>query len=202
MLRKACEICILLCLEKTWERGCFLEYSIHDKELGSFLLRRRIKKYPDFSRFVAYSKISTLESGFQKLRIRMPDSPDTCGRKPNPQRKKIRIQKYPDTCGRDFNFSDARGYSFSQVPYLEREEKITDQSNFVNDVTKLYSTFPRPPKNWDLKQQWRRRSVRQMSATFSELNFKDCIEVQEKKKKSRCLLFLPSTNVKLGTFTP
>ena len=77
----------------------------------------------------------------------MPDAPDTCGRKPKPQRKKIRIQKYPDTCGRGFNFSDARRYSFSQVPYLEREEKITDQSNFVNDVTKLYSTFPRPPKN-------------------------------------------------------
>ena len=76
----------------------------------------------------------------------MPDSPDTCGRKPNPQRKNIRIQKYPDTCGRGFNFSDARRYSFSQVPYLEREEKITDQSNFVNDVTKLYSTFPRPPQ--------------------------------------------------------
>ena len=29
---------------------------------------------------MAYSKFSTLESGFKKLRIRMPDSPDTCGR--------------------------------------------------------------------------------------------------------------------------
>ena len=27
----------------------------------------------------------------------------------------------------------------SQVLYLEREEKLTDQSNFVNDVTKFYS---------------------------------------------------------------
>ena len=34
-----------------------------------------------------------------------------------------------------FALSDARDYSFSQVPYLEREEKITDQSNFVNNVT-------------------------------------------------------------------
>ena len=34
-----------------------------------------------------------------------------------------------------FALFDAREYSFSQVPYLEREEEITDQSNFVNDVT-------------------------------------------------------------------
>ena len=31
--------------------------------------------------------------------------------------------------------SDACDYSFSKVPYLEREEEITDQSNFVNNVT-------------------------------------------------------------------
>ena len=31
--------------------------------------------------------------------------------------------------------SDAPDYSFSKVPYLEREEEITDQSNFVNNVT-------------------------------------------------------------------
>ena len=31
-----------------------------------------------------------------------------------------------------FALSDARDYSFSKVPYLEREEEITDQSNFVN----------------------------------------------------------------------
>ena len=34
-----------------------------------------------------------------------------------------------------FALSDAHDYSFSQVSYLEREEKITDQSNVVNDVT-------------------------------------------------------------------
>ena len=49
MRRKALEICILLCLESTWERGCHLEYSIHGKELGSILLRHRIKYYPDLT---------------------------------------------------------------------------------------------------------------------------------------------------------
>ena len=37
------EIGILLWLERTWERGYHLEYSIHGKELGSILLRHRIK---------------------------------------------------------------------------------------------------------------------------------------------------------------
>ena len=31
--------------------------------------------------------------------------------------------------------SDARDYSFSKVPYLERKEEVADQSNFVNNVT-------------------------------------------------------------------
>ena len=34
-----------------------------------------------------------------------------------------------------FALSDARDHSFSKVPYLEREEETTDQSNFVNNVT-------------------------------------------------------------------
>lgn len=38
-----------------------------------------------------------------------------------------------------FALYDAREYSFLQVPYLEREEKVTDQSNFVDDVTLFYS---------------------------------------------------------------
>ena len=42
---------------------------------------------PHHSKFFAYSKLSTLESGFKKLRISMSDSVDTCGRKANPQRK-------------------------------------------------------------------------------------------------------------------
>ena len=43
---------------------------------------------PHDSGFITYLKISSLESGFRKLRIRLLlDSPDTCGRKPDPQRK-------------------------------------------------------------------------------------------------------------------
>ena len=34
-----------------------------------------------------------------------------------------------------FALSDARDYSIPKVPYLEREEEMTGQSNFVNNVT-------------------------------------------------------------------
>ena len=34
-----------------------------------------------------------------------------------------------------FAMTTALDYSFSTVPYLKQEEKITDQSNFVNDLT-------------------------------------------------------------------
>ena len=47
-----------------------------------------------------------------------------------------------------FALSDARDYSISKVPYLEREEEITDQSNFVNNVTSFSFRFPRPLKKW------------------------------------------------------
>ena len=43
-----------------------------------------------------------------------------------------------------FALSDARDYSFSKVPYLEREEEITDQSNFVNNVTVIFLQVPAP----------------------------------------------------------
>ena len=43
---------------------------------------------PHDSWFITYLKISSLESGFRKLRIRLlPDSLDTCERKPDAQRK-------------------------------------------------------------------------------------------------------------------
>ena len=45
-----------------------------------------------------------------------------------------------------FALSDARDYSFSKVSYLEREEEITDQSNFVNNVTQFYFRLPCPLK--------------------------------------------------------
>ena len=46
------------------------------------------------------------------------------------------MQIIGETCNSHmFALSDACDYSFSQVPYLEGEEEITDQSNFVNNVT-------------------------------------------------------------------
>ena len=86
---------------------------------GSILLRYWIKLYPDLastrfriqSVFVMYPVDSVihllnnwdegsillrywikLESGFKMVRMRMLDSPATCGRK-------LRSKKYPDTCG-------------------------------------------------------------------------------------------------------
>ena len=41
--------------------------------------------------------------------------------------------------------ADAREYSFSKVPYLERQEKITSQSNFVNDRDVISLHVPAPP---------------------------------------------------------
>ena len=40
-----------------------------------------------------------------------------------------------------FALYDAREYSFLQVPYLEREEKIIDQSNLLNNVKLFYSSL-------------------------------------------------------------
>ena len=78
---------------------------LNNWDLGSIFSRHGIKKISGFSAndsgFIAYSKISTLESGFKKLRIRMSDSPDACGRKPYQERiTELRIQKYLDTCVR------------------------------------------------------------------------------------------------------
>ena len=74
---------------------------------GLDLVSSHDKKNPHladhFSGIIAYSKISTLKSGFKKLRIRMPDSPDTCGRKSESGEKKLRIAKHSDTCGRDLS---------------------------------------------------------------------------------------------------
>ena len=50
-----------------------------------------------------------------------------------------------------FALSDARDYSFSKVPYLEREEEITDQSNFVNNETYFTSGSRARLKKWPTK---------------------------------------------------
>ena len=69
-----------------------------------------------------------------------------------------------------FALSDAREFSFSQVPYLERDQKITDQSNFVNDVTSLYSTFSGGNLRELIKQhQWRQLQNRHLKSVFSLL---------------------------------
>ena len=62
-----------------------------------------------------------------------------------------------------FALSDARDYSFSKVPYLEREEEITDQSNFVNNVTQFSFRFPRPLKKMAGKRGKNSRKPRKLS---------------------------------------
>ena len=46
-----------------------------------------------------------------------------------------------------------------------------------------------------------RQLIRQMLANYLELNSKDCIKVQGKKKKVAVLRSRPRQNVKLGIFT-
>ena len=88
---KVHKICILLCLERTWERGCHLEYSIYGKELGLILLHHRIKKYLD----LAYTQFRT-DGAFKHFHsgewICMPDSPNTCGWKLYPKGKTCRFK--------------------------------------------------------------------------------------------------------------
>ena len=43
-----------------------------------------------------------------------------------------------------FALSESREYSFSKVPYFEREEKITSQSNFVSDPDVISLHVPAP----------------------------------------------------------
>ena len=62
-----------------------------------------------------------------------------------------------------FALSDARDYSFSKVPYLEREEEITDQSNFVDNVTQFYFRFPRPLKKMAEKRAKNSKKPRKIS---------------------------------------
>ena len=43
-----------------------------------------------------------------------------------------------------FALSDAREFSYTQVPCLDRQEKITEQSNFVNNVTVMHLSMLSP----------------------------------------------------------
>ena len=80
-------ICTLLCLESTWERGCHLEYSIHGKELGSILLKPPDEIISGFSVHTIPDSQRFIKNFHSRERIRMPDSPETCGRKPYPEIK-------------------------------------------------------------------------------------------------------------------
>jgi len=66
---------------KNWARSCYVTWSNNNNN----------KKKQDLAskRFRVHSvlKMSTLEGRFKKLRIRMPDSPNTYGRKQYPERK-------------------------------------------------------------------------------------------------------------------
>ena len=60
-------------------------------------------------------------------------------------------------------------FCFSQVPYLERGQKITDQSNFVNYVTSFSSGFSGGNLR-ELKQQlWRQLQKRHLKCVFGLL---------------------------------
>ena len=52
----------------------------------------------------AFSKISTLERVFEKMRFGWPFSSDTCGRYAKADEKNLRFQAKRDTCGRGLNF--------------------------------------------------------------------------------------------------
>ena len=102
-----------------------------------------------------------------------------------------------------YALSDAREFSFSQVPYVEREEKTTDQSNVVNDdVMCFYATFSGGNLRELKQQRWRQQQKRHWkvysrcfkldraySTSFS--SSKDGMKVQEKKKKFAALCFRP-----------
>ena len=124
MRRTAREICNLLCLERTWERGWHLNYSIHGKELSSILLRHRITKYPDlastrfrihgvFKNFLSgerIKKVADLYSGFTGYVWTEAVS----------GKNKLRIQKYLDTWGQGLK------WKLSQVaPLKEGNAKST-----------------------------------------------------------------------------
>ena len=64
--------------EKTWERGCHLEYSINGKELGWISLRQRKKKYvykyPDLAStpFRIHSVLKDFHSGENSSTLELP----------------------------------------------------------------------------------------------------------------------------------
>ena len=65
---------------------------LNNMGLDSMLLGHGIKIFPDLAstRFRIHSVLKSFHSGERikkKMWIRLPDPPDTCGRRPNPKRK-------------------------------------------------------------------------------------------------------------------
>ena len=66
--------------------NCGLDSTVWHEKISNFVdLRHRfqivaVTVRPHVSGFVAFSKVSTLESVFKSLRLRCAFSPDTCGR--------------------------------------------------------------------------------------------------------------------------
>ena len=109
MRRNAREICILLCLERTWERSWHLNYSIHGKELSSILLRHRITKYPDLAstRFRIHGVLKNFLSGerIQNVADSYTGITGYVETEAVSGKKKLRIQEYPGRCGRGFKWT-------------------------------------------------------------------------------------------------
>ena len=106
--------------ERTWERGCYLKYSIHGKELGSILLCHWKKKYPDLAstRFQIHSVFKNFHSGVRIKKI-ADSSAGFSGyvwTERVSAKKKLRIQKYRDTCGRGLRHrSHESGYLWKYI---------------------------------------------------------------------------------------
>ena len=98
----------------------------------------------------------------------------------------------------------------SQVLYLEREEKLTDQSNFVNDVTNF------TPRQIPARAQKIRSSGNNDDDGYENVTLRvhsRCFKIyraysisltskSRKRKESRYVVqFRPPKNVEVGTFT-
>ena len=89
--------------------------------------------------------MSTLESGFKKLRIRPPDSPDTVWTEVVSGKKKLRIKKYRDTCGWGLNQSNSHNLSFEILFSAGRTRR---HSTRIGNLRLCNSLPPCPMYDW------------------------------------------------------
>ena len=78
--------------------GSSIWYTTSSYSNTSVFFRPHVNEKP------AFSKISTLERVFEKMRFGWPFSSDTCGRYAKADEKNLRFQAKRDTCGRGLNF--------------------------------------------------------------------------------------------------